>query len=51
MNLMKWMPLNTLADKFRHSQGHQRWNWYTIEKEAMQRLQVAIFIDFPRLWR
>ena len=21
MNLMKWMPLNTLADKFSHSQG------------------------------
>ena len=41
MNLMKWMPLNTLADKFRHSQGHQPWNWVHHRKEAMQRLPFS----------
>ena len=47
--LMKWMPLNTLADKFRHSQGHRRWNW--VHRGKRSNAKVAIFIHFPRLWR
>ena len=46
MNLMKWMPLNTLADKFRHSQGHRRWNWVHHRKKNNAKIASCHFHRF-----